>query len=227
MSNWDKGYQDGIGGAAPPADSVGYAGWAAGQALRRENEERLRGSSASGSALGDVSLAPAAPDFTGSSHGASHTPADPAAALAGLKGLVILAALLLFSPITIPAGVAAVIGAPVLMFMIGRPRPSLGRAFAAAFAGFVAYMASVGATVAMGATLTGPASLDAMTPKMIGALAIGQVVALAGFALVSAWWLRRRLPTPADLVRAFGAGLAALVLFLVVVLGAAWKLGLA
>lgn len=229
MSDWDKGYQDGIGGAAPPADSVGYAGWVAGQTLRRENEERLRGSTASDSSPGDMSFGSAPPASSDLSSGyPSHTgPSDPAAAVAGLKGLVILAALALFSPITVPAAVTAVIGAPVLMLLIGQPRPPFGRAFAASFAGFVVYMASVGAAVAMGVTLTGSMSLDPVTPRIAAAVAIGQVVALAGYAIVSAWWLRRSLPSISDLVRAFGAGLVSLALFLGAMLGAAWKLGIA
>jgi hypothetical protein len=229
MSDWNKGYQDGMGGAAPPTDSVAYAGWAAGQALRRENEERLRGSSGSDSSPGDVSFAPAPPASSDVSwsNGPTTGPSDPAAAVAGLKGLVIVAALAVFSPITVPAAVTAVIGAPVLMLMLGPPRPPLGRAFYAAFAGFVVYMASVGAAVAMGVALTGSISLDPVTPKIAGAVAIGQVVALAGFAIVSAWWLRRSLPSIADLVRAFGAGVVSLALFLAALLSAAWKLGIA
>jgi hypothetical protein len=60
MTDWDKGYQDGMSGTAPPSDSIGYAGWVAGQRLREDNEARLRGPAADATPGFDWSVPPVA-----------------------------------------------------------------------------------------------------------------------------------------------------------------------
>jgi hypothetical protein len=226
MSDWSRGFDKGLGGGPPPTGEVEHAGWAAAQEQRRQAEERLRSGSGSGNSPGDVDWSTPTPLAETPRPGPA-SPVDAASAMAGVKGLLILAALLFFSPVTIPAGAAAVVGTPLLMALMGAPRPDAGRAFVATFAGFIVYMASVGIVVGMSMALTGALSPDRLTRETLTAMAIGQALPLAGFALVSSWWVRRRVPKLGEIARAFVAGAIAVIIVAGITLGLAWKLGLA
>jgi hypothetical protein len=136
------------------------------------------------------------------------------------------AAFVFFFPVTAPAAVAALIGAPMLWLLGGTPRPAFSRAFGAAFLGLVFYMATAGVAVSMDFDLTDTFQRDQLTPDAIIPIALGQCVALAGFAIVSAWWMHRRSIAPGLVLRAFVAGVLTVVLLTGALIGAAWQPGM-
>lgn len=226
--DYQEEFNKGYAGQGLPDDPHALAAWNAGARTREENERVARVNSASAP---DASFSIA--QFETSQEVTAGTPAvSPDVGLSAAKWSLGLGAFVVFAPITLPASAATPFAAVMLKVFGGAHRTSLRRAVGAAFVGLLAYFGIAGAVLAptfsalpIERIASLGSALEALAPHL-GVLAIGQLLAVAGYAVIAAGWLAGGVPTSILVMRAFMAGIVGLVMCVACLLGLASALGL-
>lgn len=226
--NYQEEFNQGYAGQALPNDPHALAAWNAGARTREENERVARVDSASASDP-SVSIAQSeTPQVTT----VGKAPVSPDVALSAAKWWLGLGAFVVFAPIALPASTATPFAAGMLKVFGGAHRPSLRRTVGAAFVGLLAYFGIAGAVLAPKFSafpierIESVRSLLEVLAPHLGALAMGQLLAVAGYAVIAAGWLARGVPKPDLVARAFMSGVVGLLMFVGCLLALASALGL-
>lgn len=226
--NYQEEFNKGYAGSALPDDPNALSAWNAGARVREENERVARASSASAA---DLSVG--TPQFESAQATAAATaPLSPDVASSAMKWGVVLAAFIVFAPITLPASAATPFTVGMLVVLGEAHRPSLHRAVGAAFLGLLVYFAIAGAVLAPKLSalpierISSVGSLLGVLAPHLGVMAMGQLLAVAGYTVVAAGWLARGIPEPDLVARVLVAGVVGLVMFVACLLGLASALGL-